>query len=414
VDRFAAFLRRLAISAFVLTAALAGFNALVDPYGKFPVPRIDGLNRLPLGFNHRPGLAKALAIERVRPASVILGNSRAESAYDPGHPGFSRRPAYNLAMGGAGVRDNRRYFLEAMALGNVKQVLIALDLETMEPPPLEQARIPVPVLLTDEAGRPRGRAAQWQRLAFVLLSGATSSDSWWSLRHQRDAVATYTGSGQREEPYDELQVEREGGNRSASLGVEASFLATTLRDTRSSAFRADYAVALGQLAEILDLATRRGARVDVVINPIHARHSYLYAVGGLWPLYEQWKRDLVALASRPGRAVALWDFSGVSPCTAEPMPRAGDAATRMRWYRESGHFRPRLGTIVLDRVFERANPDCADLGTRLEPANLDATLARQRGALARWISTHAEDVAEIDALARRYGRGPASAPAGTG
>src|SRR5256885_15607865 len=95
------------------------------------------------------------------------------------------------------------------------------------------------------------------------------------------------------------------------------------------------------------------------------------------------------------------------------MPPAGDATTKMRWYRESGHFRPRLGKLVLDTVYgeNRADP-CPGLGTRLETTTLDATLADQRTALSRWIASHPADVAEIDALAKRYGRVPPPALSG--
>src|SRR5262249_3701463 len=154
-------------------------------------------------------LAKALAVDRLRPASVILGNSRAESAYDPAHRGFAERPAYNLGVGGAALGQMRRFFLEALATGKLAHVLLAVDLGTFDPATAATQRIPDFMMLTDESGTPAGRARRWRRLAFVLLSGTTSSDAWWSMRHQRDPVAVYTPLGQREEAYDERQLERE-------------------------------------------------------------------------------------------------------------------------------------------------------------------------------------------------------------
>ena len=103
--------------------------------------------------------------------------------------------------------------------------------------------------------------------------------------------------------------------------------------------------------------------------------------------------------------MALWDFSGINPCTAEPVPADADTVTNMRWYRESSHFRRALGDRVFDRVFARADDGaCPGLGSQLAPPTLDATLAEQRAALAQWETRHLTDVAEIDALARRYGR----------
>ena len=407
MDQARSYIRLLALFTAALALILAVFNFIVDPYGYFDGPRIAGVNELTLGFNHRPLLGKSLAVSRIRPASIILGNSRAESAYDPGHPGFAERPAYNLAIGGAGLGQVRRYFLEALATGRLRQVLLATDLTMFEPSLEAQQRIPDVVMLTDESGKLAGGGRKWRRLAFILLSGTTSSDSWWSLRHQRDPVAIYLRSGVREESYDEAQVERQGGHRSASLDTESVFFATALRDVTPSSFREGYEAIFAQFREIVAVSAQHGIRLDIVINPIHARYSYVYAAAGLWPVYEKWKRDLLAVAARSPRPVALWDFSGVSKCTAEPMPPAGDATTKMRWYRESGHFRPRLGELVLDTVYgeNRADP-CPRLGTRLEPTTLDATLADQRAALSRWIASHPADVAEIDALAKRYGRVP--------
>jgi hypothetical protein len=400
------YLRLVALSGLTLVALLAAFNFFVDTYGNFDVPTIAGVNGRPLGFNRQPLLAKSLAVSRIRPAGIILGNSRPESAYDPGHLGFTERPSYNLGVGGAHLGQVRRFFLETLAQGRLRQVLLTTDVSMFDPSQETAQHIPDVFMLTDASGR-LVRDRQWRRLAFTLLSGTTTSDSWWSLRRQNDPVVTYTPAGVREEYADDRQVEREGGHRNASWKTESAFLATSLRAVGTPGFPVAYEGMLAQLGEIIDTSARHGVRLDIVIDPVHARFSYMYAAAGLWPFYEKWKRDLADLVARSPRDVALWDFSGVSECTSEPMPAAGDAATRMRWYRESGHFRPRLGTIVLDRVFRKGGADpCPRLGSRITTANLDATLAEQRSSLRRWVASHPADVAEVDDLAKRYGRGP--------
>jgi hypothetical protein len=399
------YLRLLAVFVALLCAVLAGFNAFIDPYGYFDPPTISGVNELPLGFNHRPLLAKSLAVSELRPATIILGNSRAEAAYDPQHPAITLQPAYNLAIGGAGLSVLHRYFLEALAAGGLRQVILALDLTMFDSaanaadPGLDS------VLLTDATGKPAGNARKWRRLAFILLSGTTSSDSWWSYTHQGKPVAIYTRSGLREEAYDIAQVEREGGPRQASLRAESGFLAGTLRDVESSDFRASYATTLAALQEIVDLSAKHGIQLKLIINPIHARQNYVLDAAGLWPLYENWKRDLVSAAQRSPELVSLWDFSGVSSCTAESLPPDTNAASTMRWYRESSHFRRVLGNRVLDRVFGRPDDGaCPGLGQRLEPATLAAALAEQRAALRDWVETHAADATEVEGLAKQYGR----------
>lgn len=398
------YLRLLAVFLAALTAALAGFNALIDPYGYFDPPTISGVNGLPLGFNHRPLLAKSLAVSELRPATIILGNSRAEAAYDPQHPAISLRPGYNLAIGGAGLAMLHRYFLEALAAGGLRQVILALDLTMFDPAANAADADLDTALLTDATGKPDD-ARKWRRLAFILLSGTTSSDSWWSYTHQRKPVAIYSRSGLREEAYDIEQVAREGGPRLASLRVESSFLAGTLRDVESEKFRASYATTLAALQEIVDLSAKHGIQLKLIINPIHARQNYALDVAGLWPLYENWKRDLVAAAQRSPELVSLWDFSGVGSCTAENLPADANAASAMRWYRESSHFRRVLGNRVLDRVFGRPDDGaCPGLGQRLEPATLAAALEVQRAALRQWVETHAADAVEIEGLAKQFGR----------
>ena len=399
------YLRLLAVFVTLLCAALAGFNALIDPYGYFDPPTISGVNELPLGFNHRPLLAKSLAVSELRPATIILGNSRAEAAYDPQHPAITLRPAYNLAIGGAGLSMLHRYFLEALAAGGLRQVILALDLTMFDPAANAADASLDTVLLTDAAGKPDGDARKWRRLVFILLSGTTSSDSWWSYTHQHKPVAIYSRSGLREEAYDIAQVAREGGPRRASLRVESSFLAGTLRDVESASFRTNYAATLAALQEIVDLSAKRGIQLTLIINPIHARQTDALAAAGLWPLYESWKRDLVSAAQRSPELVSLWDFSGVSSCTAESLPPDTNAASAMRWYRESSHFRRVLGNRVLDRVFGRPDDGaCPSFGRRLEPATLAAALAEQRAALRDWVETHAADATEIEYLAKQFGR----------
>ncbi|HTQ75000.1 MAG TPA: hypothetical protein VMI74_12015 [Burkholderiales bacterium] len=405
MDRAGYHIRLVAFSAVGMLALLAMFNFVVDPYGNFDVPRISGVNERPLGFNRQPLLAKSLAVTRIRPESIILGNSRPESAYAPRYSGFFESPGYNLAVGGAHLGQVRRYFLEALATGRLRQVLLTTDISMFDPSQETSQHIPDVFMLTDESGRPTDARRKWLRLAFVLLSGPASADSWWSLRHQRDPVVDYSSAGVREESANDRQVEREGGHRSASWRTESAFLAQSLRDVGTPGFPRAYDAMLAQLGDIVALSARHGVRLDIVIDPIHARYSYVYAAAGLWPLYRKWKRDLVELVARSHYPVGLWDFSGVSQCSSEPLPPEGNTTTRMRWYWESGHFRPRLGKLVLDMVYGgRSANQCPGLGGRLEPGTLDAALAAQDSALDRWIESHPVDVAEIDALAKRYGR----------
>lgn len=399
-----AYLRSLALSVAAALLLLAGINAFMNPYGYFDAPKFPGINELALGFNHRLPLAKALAVDHLRPAAIIVGNSRAETGYDPEHRAFSSdRPAFNLALGGANIQTARRYILETIAAGRLRHIVLALDFSMFDPSVWKQEP-EGEVLLTDADGHRRGAWHEGKRLATILLSGTALSDSWWSLTHQRRPVAKYLPSGLRDDAADIDQVMREGGHHNASVKSESSFLSVALRDMESPIGRDKYHRALQELRSIVSIARDRGIRVTLVLNPIHARQNYLFSTAGLWPAYEQWKRDMVA-ASAEGKQIELWDFSGASSCTSEPLPAGNDIVSRMRWYRETSHFRRVLGDKVLDRIGGHGtDADCPDFGDPLRAATVTDTLAAQRRRMDEWIARHPRDVAEIDALARQYGR----------
>ena len=51
-----------------------------------------------------------------------------------------------------------------------------------------------------------------------------------------------------------------------------------------------------------------------------------------------------------GGTVEVWDFSGLSTETLEPIPDRLDRRTRMKYYWEAGHFKKELGDQIIGRV----------------------------------------------------------------
>jgi hypothetical protein len=103
---------------------------------------------------------------------------------------------------------------------------------------------------------------------------------------------------------------------------------------------------------------------------------------------------------RAARPFPLWDFSGYNEVTTEPFPPPGDPA-RMRWYFESSHYTPETGALVLERM---AGTRREGIGVMLTTSSLEAQLAAARQGRTAWRSAHPRDVAEIEQIARRFGR----------
>jgi hypothetical protein len=149
-----------------------------------------------------------------------------------------------------------------------------------------------------------------------------------------------------------------------------------------------------------------GVRVHLFINPVHARMLIAVREAGLWPIYEDWKRQLVAvngaIAAEYGEEpLPLWDFSGFNSITTEAVPKPGDAETVMRHWWEPSHYREAAGTLLLDRVLgyrdlDRPVPD--DYGVLLTADKIEAWIAETRAGALNYIAGNPPE-AEIVAAA---------------
>ncbi|HEX8962768.1 MAG TPA: hypothetical protein VF801_07170 [Rhodocyclaceae bacterium] len=412
-NAYASYLRLLAIMFGTSLLALAGFNWLLDPYGVFDAPALPGINTVKHGYANHLRLAKAHAVARIRPRAVILGSSRAETAFDPGHPGFPVRPVYNLAMSGAGIYEMLRYLQHAESVRRLDLAVAVVDFFGFNAawpvqPGFEESR-----LRATADGTPSGGSAT--DLLAALLSRDATADSWWELRHQRDGGTTYDPrTGLRDESFDAPAILAAGGYREAFRNNADYFVRYGYypsKPPRPFAFADRQADSFASFRRLMDTAHANGTRLILVIPPVHAEQLELIHVLGLWPLLEQWKRNLAGLvaddaARHPeARACELWDFSGYNDITLEPVPAAGDAVTRMHWYREGSHFTRAAGDLVLDRILGtpgRAYSGPKGFGIRLDRDNVEQVLAAARAGRERWLASHAEVAADVARIAARY------------
>jgi hypothetical protein len=131
----------------------------------------------------------------------------------------------------------------------------------------------------------------------------------------------------------------------------------------------------------------------------------LFHLTGLWPAYEDWKRELTRRvdAARETMDVELWDFTGFSPYADERVPRAGDTRTELQWYWEAGHFKKSLGDrLLLDVLSPRS--DGERWGRRLTGQDIEEHLRQQRAARDEYEPTHREDLTELEALVAAVAR----------
>lgn len=398
--RVGKYLRVWFASTLLLLAAVALFNALVDPYGMFRFVAADGFNRIKSQAHQRGEAFKRAAVSRLRPNALILGNSRAEIGLDPESPAWpaSAHPVFNLALPGTGTETAVAELRYALRHGTPRVVVVGLDFVDFRVSAQQEEAAP-----DVSAPRAGDRLKSWRDHLSALFTLSALADSLATVRAQSDPYATsltetgfnpmrdYVGIARRE-GYEAMfrQRDQENANNFARGGKTV----LTAGGRPGPEFRAVDRLVSAAAANRIDL--------HLVIYPYHAHTLVLFHQAGLWPAFERWKRELVrAVEAAPlSSRVAVWDFTGFAPFAGEPVPPRGDTRTELRWYWEAGHFKKALGDILLARLFDAPGPPEA-WGVRLTAGNLEQHLSDLRAARDEYERDHPRDVAELASMTQR-------------
>jgi hypothetical protein len=417
----APYLRRwalLTVGALLLASAV---NLVVDPYGAYRLVVVEGFNARKPGASAQGPLVKAYGVERERPRGLVLGNSRAEVGFDPGHPAWpeSSRPVYNAALPGTGTREGLRYLQHALAGSPLGTVVLGLDfmdfLVAPEAPPREsggsQLERRLRVLDTGEPNPLRLlQRALDTRVTLLSLDALLSAVG--TVAAARDGLAAdLTDRGfnpmrdyeriAAQEGYWALFAQRDTENLKAYRQRPRNLFRVGSRSSGP----------LEELRAIVRTCARAGTDLHLVIYPYHANLLETFRVTGLWEPFEEWKRALVEVVEdEASPRVALWDFSGYNPVTTEPVPPPGDTGTVLRWYWEAGHFKKALGDRVLGRIlglpgYTPSETGSGELGVRLTAADLEVHLARIRGEQAAYLGRPGQTPGDVAISAARADRG---------
>jgi hypothetical protein len=141
-----------------------------------------------------------------------------------------------------------------------------------------------------------------------------------------------------------------------------------------------------EYAKMVQLAYTHGIDLRIVILPVHAWQLEVIWAEGLWPSYERWKRELLAITSRSTERhppFPVWDFTAYNSMTIEDVPFPGQSRIPMRWFADPSHPTKEFGDRVLDIVLaedgiaKSRNPD-PQPGVLLTAQTIDDHLAAIR------------------------------------
>jgi hypothetical protein len=373
------------LSLSLLCVALCVF---ADPYRLFGMPTIKGLTALKPRSYEQLMMAQTVQLDRIRPRTLLLGNSRVENGFDPDSAVWpaQMRPVFNAGLPGHDMFTASRMLDEALIGGRLKTVILEADFQDFltRPTPLDYS----PPLSDSERRLRVDRAGgqnddrKWQLLEDALHSTLTIDalyDSITTLAKQDPRFGvTMTPAGFNPLHEYELEVRQIG-----YAGLFAQKI-TAYRQRFAHVYRPDFlrpeqTENFRYLQRIISTTGKNRAKLIVFIPPYHARFLDIIHDVDLWQEFESWKRALVRVVANANAAngeqadIELVDFSGYNSFSEERVPPSGDTHSTMQWYWEPGHYKSTLGDEVLRRLITGQG----HFGERLSPDTIEAALVRE-------------------------------------
>ena len=388
-----AYLRWMLSTVALLVAAVGSFNVLVDPLGVFGSPRVAGLNALKPHLEHDRELTHWMGARRLCSKTGIFGNSRAEIGFDPASPVLLAHglPAYDHAIPGTSADLSYRQLKWLQEAGCMPgTIFLGVDFfDFLGAGPAPAMRV------LDAAPAPR-IDGNFVGQDVLSLTGLQDSIETLAIQHARHP-ATLTERGF--DPLDNYvaEVERNGAYALFRQKAQDNIRNWGRQPPRIQPTGGGVCDTEQGIDAFVSRARAADAKVYLVIYPYHAETRLIVERLGLGGLFAEWKKRMVGLAARhqvPGHSIEVWDFSGLSPQTLEPIPPPDDRGTQLHWFWEAGHFKKALGDVALARMLGDAN----GFGLRLDTANVDDWVARDRDSVQALMSAPSPLMTELDSL----------------
>lgn len=361
---FKQYLRWMLISILMALGFIAAANALIDPFGILQNSH----------FKEAIGsrLAKAQQLRSGTWDVILLGNSRVEVGLDPQHPGWRGARVYNAGLPGAVFDEIDRAARLTFGAHPPRRIVLCVDLSDFDARRTEPEEDSLTLL------NPSLNCVDYRLGTLISINAVEKSIATIKNRLENRPAGDWR-LGEMDEPLvNHGAADWALTNYYDFSGAEGATAGLYLDSHR-----------MQKLEKLLDDASARGIKIDLVILPTHVIFFQRLILAGKWDLYAQWLTELTKIVDRqnqqfPNDPAALWDFSEYSRFTTEPYPRGGQTHTDMRWYWDPGHFKKELGDLVLDRLTNSPAPageDISNFGVRLDRQNLQQFLTQLWGSV---------------------------------
>lgn len=348
--------------------SIALFNIIIDPLGLLGTPAMRGINLNKIALSSHERLHKAAELVRKKPENIFIGSSRTQVGLDPEHYlQITGKPAYNTAFVGANMYEIQRYFQHALHnQPNLKQVIVGIDFFSFNEfkkntPDFDDSRLEKSsITLKDFIGTAL-------TVDGIKLSVRTLKSNFKDPNEQKE----YEPNGMRW-----------NGNQETLENAKDIFIGTVQDYLTSDELYRSYSLSVAQLDRLKKLKAvcdERNIKLIIFISPSHALQWESIYAAGLWPTFEQWKRDVCQIHP-------VWDFSGYNSITAETV------ADTMKLYWDPSHYRKEVGNLVLNRLLHYKEDQVPwDFGVLITPNTVESRLETIRQERYIWTLQNPDD-----------------------
>ena len=348
-----------------LTGVIA-LNIFVDPTGFARASNLRGTAFCPASETHvSDRYSRVLRFESLNPETIVLGTSRVKIGFhksdliESGHPSN----LFNFGINSMTATDMTDLLPHIARASHVKGLIVGIDYGMF--------------------ARQRG----WARREPIVWTNKNKVFSWLgplyrafltipvtraSIKSLRSGCFAYSFSLDGF-PLPELEyrlVELDAPEKAAQKRPLSYRPMSEITDRGGSLSL--FSKALGEVCAL-------GRKIDLFVEPSHARYSEIRFKEGWWPDSENWKRKIthaVAELQEEGCEITLTDFSGYNHVTTFPFENGKNPS---EFYVDLGHYTRNVGNMIIRHLsgVEKIIP-VDSFGVTLTPDNVEAQINRIR------------------------------------
>jgi hypothetical protein len=338
----------------------------------------------------RPG--KALNIRWYKPDVVAFGSSNVATYFDTRHPALQRwseRPAYNFGLAGLTAFELEQALHHAVALKRPRLVIIALEFYMF--------------------GAQRWDGAPWTLDHFPMAYSPTYRSELVKLILPR--ILSWSGPIAKLKRIVQSASAEELDQSTAVRGKLHDIDRTQISALYPAGTRFTFEDPKGRssidaLKRVIAFAQQNGIELRIMVSPHHAREYEIIRALSLWPMYEEWLRELSSAADEANEGkecrgrIEILNFGEYRPLNIDLKLRPASERGVFERFDDSFHYNDETSHVLIEELLTRdpCAPSVHGGAVALTGDTVKAHIVEMTEARARFALIHRDEVADVVTL----------------